>query len=335
MDQYALGLILYEMLTGTRCRPGENAFEILYNIANLAIVPLREARLDCPPELDYIAMRTLSQEAENRFPSLLELGAALLPYANDRTRSAMENAFPRAPATAILPPGTVGDFAQDAARPPSTPLGPFPAGTKILPTGEAPPISAKRRPPSRRTATGRVPRERRWGGLVVGAATLGALLLGAVFWVLLRNPLPTAPSASTPPQKSAPPAEPIADEKANFVPPALRPIDIRTIPAAAKISIDDGAPMSGEMHTTVPADGESHVLRVWAAGYEPKVVSLGPTDKAPALIRLDPMAKPTAIHKRASTESAHKPGRQKHAVERPDPEAKAPRRGVNDAPILE
>jgi serine/threonine-protein kinase len=276
-DQYALGLILYEMLTGTRCRPGENAFEILYNIANLAIVPLREARLDCPPELNTIVMRALSQEAENRFPSLLELGAALLPYASDKTRSAMGNAFPRPAATAILPPGNAGDFATDPARPPSTPSGPFFAGTKILPTGEVPPISAKRRPPSRRTATDRVPRGRPWGGLVIGAATLGALLLGAVFWVLLRNPSPTAPSTSTPPRMSAPPAEPVADERPNFVPPADRPIDIRTIPAEAK----------------------------------------------------------TAIHKRTSTESAHKPGRQKHAVEPPDPEPKAPRRGVNDAPILE
>jgi serine/threonine protein kinase len=335
-DQYALGLILYEMLTGNRCRPGENAFEILYNIANLAIVPLHEARWDCPPELNSIVMRALSQEVENRFPSLLELGAALLPYASDKTRSAMGNAFPRPAVTAILPSGTVGDFAQAPARPPSTPSGPLPAGTKILPTGEeAPPVSAKRRPPSRRTVTDRVPRERPERGLVIGAATLGAVLLGAVVWVLLRNPSPTAPSTPTPPQKSAPSSEPIADERPNFVPPAARPVDIRTIPAEAKISIDDGAPESGEMHTTVPADGESHLLRVWAAGYEPKVVSLGPADKAPALIRLDPMAKPTAIHKRTSTENAHKPGRQKPAARPADPEPKAPRRGVNDAPILE
>jgi serine/threonine protein kinase len=43
-DQYALGLILYEMLTGTRGHPGENPFEILFNISNLAIVPLLDSQ---------------------------------------------------------------------------------------------------------------------------------------------------------------------------------------------------------------------------------------------------------------------------------------------------
>jgi len=38
-DQYALGLILYEMLTGRRGHPGENPFEILYNISNVPIPP--------------------------------------------------------------------------------------------------------------------------------------------------------------------------------------------------------------------------------------------------------------------------------------------------------
>jgi len=33
------GLIVYEMLTGTRGHPGENPFEVLHNIATRAIAP--------------------------------------------------------------------------------------------------------------------------------------------------------------------------------------------------------------------------------------------------------------------------------------------------------
>lgn len=334
-DQYALGLILYEMLTGTRGHPGENAFEILYNISNLAIVPLREVRPDCPPELEYIVTRTLSQEAENRYRSLLELGAALLPFASDKTRSAMGDAFRQTLVTAMLPASNASDFAREPVRPPSTPSGLLPGGTKILPTGEDALVSEGRCLPSRRINTDRVPRGRHRGRLVIGALIAGAVLLGTVLWVLLRNPSSASPSPSAPSRKLAPLPDPIADETPAGASPAAKPVDVMASPAEANISIDDGAAVIGQMHTTVPADGESHVLRIWAAGYEPKVISLAPADKAPALVRLDRLPKPKTIDKRTSTESDHKPNRSRHTAESSGTETKAPRHGVNNALILE
>ena len=335
-DQYALGLILYEMLTGTRGHPGENPFEILYNIANVAIVPLHELRPDCPSELEQVVMRMLMPEPENRYPSLLEAGAALLPFASDQTRHAMAGAFRQNAVTSVLPtsdslPSDSSNPIRVARRPPSTPSGRQPRGTKVVPTGEESLGPKERRPRNSVSTTDLVPRGLGRRGRVVGAAFAGAALLGCVFWVLLRNP--QSPSLS--PRKTAPLSELAADEKPSPVPAAVRHVDVTAIPAEANISLDDGSPVAGQLHTTVPPDGESHVLRVWAQGYEPKIVSFGPDVKPPAQIRLDPLPKPTASDRRSRSESSHKSGRSKHAVEPSGAENRAPKRGVNDAPIIE
>lgn len=335
-DQYALGLILYEMLTGTRGHPGENPFEILYSISNVAIVPLREVRPDCPPELEKVVLRTLALEPENRYRSLLDVGSALLPFASDQTRHAMAGAFRQNAVTAVLPASdslatNPSDPLRAPKRPPSTPSGSLVGGTKSLPTGEKSLGAQDRRHRSNDATTDLVPRGLGRRALVVGAAFAGAALLGGVFWVRLRQP--SSPSLA--PRKTAPWSEPVADEKPKPILPAVRHVDVTTIPAEARISIDNGSPSNGQLHTTVPADGESRVLRAWAQGYEPKSISFGPDETPPAQIRLDPLPRLTASGRRTKTESSHKPGRTRHALEPSDDEAKAPKRGVNNALIIE
>ncbi|MGB8297836.1 MAG: protein kinase [Polyangia bacterium] len=338
-DQYALGLILYEMLAGARAHPGENPFEILYNISNVAIVPLRDARPDCPPELEKVVIRTLLPDPENRYHSLLELGAALLPFASDQTRHAMSGAFRQNAVTAILPASdsqasSFGARIGVPARPPSTPSASMVGATKSLPTGEKSLSSKDRRPRSSASTTDLVPGGRHRQALAVGGVLAGLALLAGVFWVLLRSP--STPSLA--PRKAAPLSEPAADEKPRRVSPAVRHIDITTSPDEARISVDDGSASIGQLHATIPADGESHVLRVWAPGYEPKIISFGPGEMPPAQIRLDPIPRATAAtagERRSRTESPHKPGRSRHASEPSENEAQAPKRGVNNAPIIE
>jgi serine/threonine protein kinase len=335
-DQYALGLILYEMLTGTRGHPGDNPFEILYNIANRPIVPPRQIRPECLPELEKIVMQALAQEPENRHRSLLEFGSALLPFASDQTRHAMAGAFRQNAATAVLASNSslAGSFADPAdipTPPPSTPSGLPSGGTKLLPTGEESLGSKERRPRDAHATTDLVPRSRTQPVLVVGAALAGAALLGAVFWALLRQPSP----ASSLPHQTARLSETVVNEKPTPIPPAVRHVDVTTIPAEAYISVDNGSPAYGQLHTTVPADSESHVLRVWAQGYEPKTVSLGPGDRPPAQVRLDPLPRPTTSGMRPKIGGARSTGKTKHAVEPSDEGAKGPKRGANDAFIIE
>jgi eukaryotic-like serine/threonine-protein kinase len=92
-DQYALGLLLYEALTGSRAHPGQNALEILHNIAHRPIPRLRHMRPDCPQGLEDILMRMLSPAPEYRFPSLVAAAAALLEFASAPTRLIMARAL--------------------------------------------------------------------------------------------------------------------------------------------------------------------------------------------------------------------------------------------------
>jgi hypothetical protein len=173
-----------------------------------------------------------------------------------------------------------------------------------------------------------LPRRLGRGALVVGALA-GAALLGGVFSVVLRRPPPPAP----PPSRAALQPETAAVERLKPAAPPPRHIDLTTIPPEAGVSIDNGSPWTGQLHTTIPADGESHVIRVWAQGYEPRTISFGPDDAPPAQIRLDPLPKSTASARKAKI--SHQPVRTQTFVEPSNEGPKGPKRGANDAFILE
>jgi eukaryotic-like serine/threonine-protein kinase len=329
-DQYALGLILYEMLTGTRGHPGDNPFEILFNISNLAIIPLLDVRPDCPPELEKVVMRMLAPEPENRYRSLLDVGAALLPFASDRSRLTVGDSF-RQGSTGEIVPLADSSVPVRASRP-------LAARSSRLQPGSTPTPLPVRMPlvtgsPQFRggdETTDLLPRRLGRGALVVGALA-GAALLGGVFSLVLRRPPPPAPA----PSKAALQPEAAVERPKPAAPPP-RHVDLTTIPAEAGVSIDNGSPWTGQLHTTIPADGESHVIRVWAEGYEPRTISFGPDETPPAQIRLDPLPRPTASGKKPKTKIfPHQPVRTQTDVEPPDEGPRDPKRGANDAFILE
>jgi serine/threonine protein kinase len=76
-DVFALGLILYESLTGSR--PFSHRSLPDYMLSVLADQPKNpcELRADLPPELGRIAMRCLEREPEGRFSNARELADAL------------------------------------------------------------------------------------------------------------------------------------------------------------------------------------------------------------------------------------------------------------------
>jgi hypothetical protein len=288
--------------------------------------------------LEKVVMQTLASDPEKRFRSLLELGSALLPFASEKVRLTIGEAFRQTPVTVVLPAVDASQpYQAPPPRPPSTPSALHPGATRILPTGEEPRMVKVRRPPSSRRTTEPVPRltppSLLSRGLTTGAILAGVVLVGTVLWVLLRKPaLPTV-------QKTVLTAEPLPEEKSGPVPPALRRIDIATIPTSARISLDNGSPESGELHTTLPSDGESHVLRIWAQGYESRIISFGPDDRLPTQVHLDPVAKQAVVEQRPPIASPHKPAKTRHAAQAPDnstgKEASDLKRGVNGALILE
>ena len=72
-DIFALGIILYEMLTGQKLFKGENEFSTLEKIREAKVEPV-PSKLNgrVSPELEAILLKALAKEPENRFPSAAE-----------------------------------------------------------------------------------------------------------------------------------------------------------------------------------------------------------------------------------------------------------------------
>jgi serine/threonine-protein kinase len=80
-DIYALGVILYEILSGAKPHPGESYNEILYHVLTQEPAPLDSIRPELPVGLSAIVQKAMAREAGDRYASAADLTAALIPYA--------------------------------------------------------------------------------------------------------------------------------------------------------------------------------------------------------------------------------------------------------------
>ena len=72
-DVYALGVVLYELLTGTRCFGGDTAKEVLGKVASGEKPPIKSVEPNAPAELVAICGRAMQHRPEDRYPSAREL----------------------------------------------------------------------------------------------------------------------------------------------------------------------------------------------------------------------------------------------------------------------
>jgi serine/threonine protein kinase len=86
-DQYALGAILYECVTGRKAFEGGGLFELLRRVASGAFLPPRALRPELSVEFERAVLRAMALAPDARFDSLASLSAALLPFASPRQRA--------------------------------------------------------------------------------------------------------------------------------------------------------------------------------------------------------------------------------------------------------
>jgi len=76
-DIFSAGILLYEMVTGSRMFKGEDTIQILAKVREAEFEPLRSARGDLPDKLYAILDRALAKDPENRYSSGGEMQADL------------------------------------------------------------------------------------------------------------------------------------------------------------------------------------------------------------------------------------------------------------------
>jgi serine/threonine protein kinase len=72
-DIFALGIVLYEMLTGERLFIGESDFSTLEKVRNVEIIPPSSFNADIPEKLESIVLKALEKNVEDRYQNAIDL----------------------------------------------------------------------------------------------------------------------------------------------------------------------------------------------------------------------------------------------------------------------
>jgi len=99
-DLFAVGIMLYEVLTGRPLFRGRSEGDTMERVRRLAVPRLSKLRPDVPAELEALVMRALERDPDARFQTATELLTAIddvatrnaIPLSNVGLRSALEDA---------------------------------------------------------------------------------------------------------------------------------------------------------------------------------------------------------------------------------------------------
>jgi len=85
IDLYAVGVVLYEALSGQRAFPGKNPREVVVSVLVRSLPPLRSLRPEIPFTLDRIVARAMERDRSCRYASAAEFQADLLAARSSMT----------------------------------------------------------------------------------------------------------------------------------------------------------------------------------------------------------------------------------------------------------
>jgi hypothetical protein len=221
-DVYALGVILFEMLSGRRPADGDDAQAIVGKVLAGDVLSLAAIEPSIPQGLVELVRRATAADRNARIGSAHELRSLLANFAGELSPAGILAAreAPLAPAAAAAPktlPSEERDAFAKGATEEAPALARALAGAAAVATPAVPPHA----PQAVRTA-GRTPRRSRAGWLIaflsllaLGAAGAGGYVLWSEQNPTLPPPPPVAPAVTPPPE-----AFTAEGQASTFVPPS-------------------------------------------------------------------------------------------------------------------
>ncbi|MBK8251486.1 MAG: protein kinase [Polyangiaceae bacterium] len=275
-DVFSVGVILWEVVTGSRMWKGLSDVEILDNLMHGRIPDVTQIRQDLPPDLVNIVRRSLAPSANDRYQTASDLRHELLDHLaregsrvseeeigqvvaslfqdkRGQLKSILEKQLSGLktgqfegiriidlPASSVSLPRITSTSVSDPT--PSATLNPIAPPAVAVTQASAPPPAASKKIP-----------------LIIGGAAAAAVAVGVL---ILGRPAPPAVGAS-PPVETSKPAE-TAAAKPNSV--ATIDLKLTVSPPDAVVYLDE-AKLAAPYTMKAPADGFGHKLRVEANGY--------------------------------------------------------------------
>jgi serine/threonine-protein kinase len=296
VDQYALGVVAYEMITGQLPFHSGTVVNLLYDHCHTPPTPLQALAPDCPPEIAAAVMRMLEKDPANRWPSVEAAVEAIgtvtdsksgvvrthmLTLAKGKKRTTAESLLEKF----STPPSAVRST-------PPTPVTPTPVSLPQPPTDAA------------AGSAGRGARKALWAGPALAAAVLG------LWFAFGRGP---ADGTSAPAPVEAPAEEPAS--------PALRVAAIDVSPPTVTLAAGESATLRATPQdadgagvsraavqwstsdpgvATVSADG---AVTAVAPGNAAITARSGASSAAVAVVVSEPRSRPTAPTRPATVAS--------------------------------
>lgn len=304
-DIWAIGVILYELMTGHLPFMGDSLGELFANILETDPAPLRTYAADVAPGLEEVVLRCLQRRPEQRFQTAAELTQALAPFATPQPGFAASAPLG---GTALLAPGAaplpnVGAMMPGQGRPtgaaitPSTPngmvrpalassgsvtgSGPRVVGGTVALGGVTPQGMQQTGSGWQSTGSGTTSIPKSKTPLILGAAVAGLVLLlgiaGAALIVKSRakpDPMPTASIAA-----SAPPAASVLPSSVAASDPSPPPAE--TAPVATTTTTATSVASAQPPATTVAAHTGKTVKQPPQPPPQPKVDPPKPPEPPP------------------------------------------------------